>query len=490
MNRKALEYLSAQPWAIRPEMMEVGRDIVLREHASEPESVQTRRGQRVESTSGTTIRDGVAIIPITGPIFRYADWFVEMCGGATTESLAMDLRTAVENSGVRAVLLEIDSPGGEAKGIAELAAQIRAATATKPIVAYIGGDGCSAAYWLASAASEIVMAPTATAGSIGTVMGYPRKRDDPRSVEFVSSQSPDKRPDIDTDQGRAVIQRTVDDLTTVFVAAVAEYRGATVETVLSNFGRGGYMVGARAVAAGLADRIGSFEAVLAELASGATPKPRPAPAPSKPARPGPRPLFTGKPMSKFLSRLIKGAVAQTPDDEDIDLEAIAAVASAGTAPRLSAALAVAEPLKTAKVDVTQSDEYKALSARLEKAEAAAKGIDASNADAFAANAVKASKILPAGAEDAKSLHLQLAADDRANPLASGSRVETLGRLVQSLPGHSLTKEQASAETLPAGSRTLPADGAGGGTEAGISPERRAFLMGLTSLGEAAAEAAR
>src|SRR5690606_21790544 len=147
-------------------------------------------------------------------------------------------------------------------GINEFAAMV--AASPKKTVAYVGNMAASAAYWIASAADEIVIDATAQLGSIGVVMGW---IDDSRAmekagyeeIEFVSSQSPNKRPDHKTDEGRAVIQQEVDDLAAVFVAAVAENRGVTTDKVITDFNRGGLLVGAKAVAAGMADRLGSFE---------------------------------------------------------------------------------------------------------------------------------------------------------------------------------------------------------------------------------------
>lgn len=490
-NAKLYAYVVGQPWTVRPDMLGTALEILSRDPSGGeprpiPETVEARRGKRLDGAFDVQIRDGVGVVSVVGPIFRYADSFTYMCGGATVETIARDVDLVLNDPAVHTVLLNVDSPGGQANGVAELAGMIRAANDRKPVVAYVGGSGCSGAYWLACAASEIVMHASAEVGSIGVVMAYPTPKADGKSIEFVSSVSPDKRPNVATEKGRAVVQAAVDDMADLFVESVARYRGVTVDKVLSDFGRGGYLIGSKALKAGMVDSLGTYEGTLARLAEQGGRRPEPA-SPKSAFAPGSRPLSIGKPMPNFITRLIKGAVAQTPDDEDIDLDAIAAVASAGSAPRLSAALSAAEPMKVGKVDVTQSDEYKALADRLAKAEAAAKGIDDARADAFAAGLVQASKILPAGAADAKALHLRLASDDRANPLESGSRVETLGRLAQALPAHSLTKERASAESLPAGSRTLPADGAGGGEAAG--PERIAYLMGLTSLGEAAARSA-
>jgi ClpP class serine protease len=70
-----------------------------------------------------------------------------------------------------------------------------------------------------------------------------------------------------TEDGRAKVQATVDSLAQVFIDRVATFRGVTSRHVIENFGRGGLVVGAAAVAAGMADALGSLESVIASSAS-------------------------------------------------------------------------------------------------------------------------------------------------------------------------------------------------------------------------------
>jgi ClpP class serine protease len=128
----------------------------------------------------------------------------------------------------------------------------------------------SGGYWIASAADRVVISELAVLGSIGVVLGVEDRsgadeRRGVRKVEIVSSQSPGKRPDVNTEEGRTQIQTMVDDLAEVFVSAVAKHRGVSSEDVISKFGAGGVKVGAKAVASGMADEVGQFEAVLASL---------------------------------------------------------------------------------------------------------------------------------------------------------------------------------------------------------------------------------
>lgn len=99
-------------------------------------------------------------------------------------------------------------------------------------------------------------------GSIGVVSVF-EKDDDGKTIEIVSSQSPNKRPDINTKEGRAKIQARVDELAEVFIAKIARNRGITAVDVVKNFGAGDVAVGQYAVRNGLADGLSSFEAIIA-----------------------------------------------------------------------------------------------------------------------------------------------------------------------------------------------------------------------------------
>lgn len=259
----AIRYLFSTRWAITQDALRVMHAIARR--TVDLHAVEAERGAELQYTRTVSIRDGVAIVPIEGPIFRYANLFSDISGATSIQVLAQDFRTALHNPDVRAILLNINSPGGEVDGTHELAQMIAAARGTKPITAYVSHLGCSAAYWLASAADTIVCDATALVGSIGVLMALPGSDPDQPTLEFVSSQSPRKNPDPATDDGKADIQATLDSLAAVFIADVAAQRGVAVETVLSDFGQGGVFVGQQAVDAGLVDRLGSFEATLADL---------------------------------------------------------------------------------------------------------------------------------------------------------------------------------------------------------------------------------
>jgi ClpP class serine protease len=248
------------PWAITESALQTIHTIANGENNLE--AVLKERGKPLDNTHQVITRDNVAVIPIQGALFPRANLFSEISGAYSVEMLARDLNAAQMDSSVKAVVLQIDSPGGHTTMINEFAAQIKAFD--KPIVSYVVGQAASAAYWIAAASDKIYLDNTAIVGSIGVVAAFSKK--DTGTTEFVSSNAPDKRPDLATDEGRATIQTMVDDMESVFIQSIADNRQMSIEQITSL--RGGVIVGAKAVSAGFADEISNLEAVIASLNKG------------------------------------------------------------------------------------------------------------------------------------------------------------------------------------------------------------------------------
>ncbi|MFN7402414.1 MAG: S49 family peptidase, partial [Alphaproteobacteria bacterium] len=155
--------LASEPWAITESALAMILEIAEREN-EKPEAVAARLGRELKNTHHVTERDGVAVIPVTGPLFRSAKLFTQVSGATSYEMLAQYFTAALEHPDIHAIILTIDSPGGEVNGCAELANMIFAARGRKPILAYASGDAASGAYWIASAADEIVVSETSGLG--------------------------------------------------------------------------------------------------------------------------------------------------------------------------------------------------------------------------------------------------------------------------------------------------------------------------------------
>jgi len=285
MPNRVLAAVRAQPWAIMPEYLDAIEAVAVRmmaapvldtlrqdghaERHAEMVGAVAAMGQRLEGARSAMLRDGVAALPIFGPIFPRATMMTMSSGGATLDMMAADLRTAQASAAVSNILLVVDTPGGVTTGIGEMGGMI--AASPKPVTAYVAGMACSAGYWLASQAGEIVMDPSALVGSIGVIFSSSRQEGPDasgrRTIEVVSSGAPNKRPDLSTEEGRAAMVPALDRIEAEFVAAVARGRKVSVSTVRSKaWGQGGVMAGADAVEAGMADRLDTLEATLSRLA--------------------------------------------------------------------------------------------------------------------------------------------------------------------------------------------------------------------------------
>jgi capsid assembly protease len=208
---------------------------------------------------------GVAVVPVRGILSAnsgFADWF----GWATYHGLADTCAQIGAAEDVAAVVLELDSPGGYVTGIQAAAEAIATLATLKPVTALINPLAASAAYWLACQATEVVMTPGASAGSIGTALmtgSYVQPGGNGMQVvEMASSHARAKRPDATSEAGRAELQRSLDVAEAEFHAAVASGRGIPVADLLTALSvtedprDGGAVFGpAEAVARGLADRI-------------------------------------------------------------------------------------------------------------------------------------------------------------------------------------------------------------------------------------------
>ena len=126
--------------------------------------------KQASESSLLSVEDGIGVVAIEGPILRKPDLFARIFFGATSsEEIGDALREAAGREDIKAVFLNIDSPGGTVAGTPELANAVAALDKKKPVYAFSSGLMCSAAYWVASQARAIYATPSAQVGSIGVV---------------------------------------------------------------------------------------------------------------------------------------------------------------------------------------------------------------------------------------------------------------------------------------------------------------------------------
>lgn len=288
----ALEAIRAVPWAIQPEYLGAIEAIAARAldtptleilrsdgHAERYQAILSAvadTGDRLAGTNSVRVnRSGVATLPVMGPIFPRANMLTEFSGATSLASLSADLEAALSANQVQQILMVVDSPGGVTTGVSDMAKQI--ASSGKPVTAFVPGIAASAAYWLASQASSIVMDDTALVGSIGIVVSGSQQIQADGSgrmnVDITSSNAPNKRLDVTSEQDQAQIRAMLDEVEAVFLGAVASGRNTSVDSVKQNFGQGGMKAAKSAVASGMADRIDTLSNTLARLGAATPSKP-------------------------------------------------------------------------------------------------------------------------------------------------------------------------------------------------------------------------
>ena len=158
-------FLQNLDWLIQPE--------ALRSMAAASRSFLDRGAalpQPGQSSPLLSVEDGIGVVAIDGPMMRKPDVFARVLFRAADSNMIGDaLREAGARDDIKAVFLEIDSPGGTVAGTPELAATVKSVNERKPVYAFSSGLMASAAYWVASQARAIYATPSAQVGSIGVV---------------------------------------------------------------------------------------------------------------------------------------------------------------------------------------------------------------------------------------------------------------------------------------------------------------------------------
>ncbi len=276
------------PWAIAPEKLLEIQSIYathMRGEKIDIEAVEKRLGRPLANEQQSyEIRDGVAIIPVSGVLAKRANLMTQVSGMSSTELIGRDFKQALSDPAVQAIVLAIDSPGGTVDGTQSLSAIVASARGVKPVATWADGCMCSAAYWIgAQADAAYIAADTVQVGSIGVVASHTdvsgaQAAQGIKTTEITAGKY--KRVSSQygplTEDGRATIQAQVDYLYSVFVSDVASARGVSEEKVIQDMADGRVFIGRQAVVAGLVDGVATLDDVIASLkqrAAGAADQP-------------------------------------------------------------------------------------------------------------------------------------------------------------------------------------------------------------------------
>jgi signal peptide peptidase SppA len=233
--------------------------------ASEVAAARVQKASAVSSGS-------VAVLPLYGLIMQRGNMMGDVSGprGTSVEQFKQQFRQALNDPSVKAIVIDVDSPGGAVSGVDELAAEIYAARGKKEITAVVNCQCASAAYYIASSATKIVASPSSMTGSIGV---YAALRDETAMLEKAGvkytlvTYGENKAagdPRVPTSAGAvAELQETVNAFGTMFDKSVARGRKVTQAQVRADFGQGRMFTAQQAKKLGMVDDIGTLDDVLA-----------------------------------------------------------------------------------------------------------------------------------------------------------------------------------------------------------------------------------
>jgi signal peptide peptidase SppA len=161
-----------QPWLITSRGHASVRELLERRLEFTPLSDRPTQDVFGNELPVMQIQDGIAIIPINGVIGKGLGSLEKSCGAVGVEDVSADIQAAVMDKSVKAILLDISSPGGTVGGVPNLADLIAEATKYKKVIAYSDSEMASAAYWLASSANLIYADMVSDVGSIGVYIPW------------------------------------------------------------------------------------------------------------------------------------------------------------------------------------------------------------------------------------------------------------------------------------------------------------------------------
>lgn len=223
------------------------------------EQAELRRDEGDEDGSAPrilTIAGSTAEIRVEGVLTKRPDFFAAWFGGGNTTyaSIRNALAIASGDPKVKSIVLAVDSPGGAVDGLFETLDAIAGARASGGKAMRVRADNAlSAAYGIAAAAGPIEAAGRGSSfGSIGAAVSF---FVDPAVVTITNTDSPDKRPDVTTDAGKAVIVAYLDQIQDELVRAIARGRDVQAGAVTDTYGRGASFIAAHALRLGMIDTI-------------------------------------------------------------------------------------------------------------------------------------------------------------------------------------------------------------------------------------------
>lgn len=217
----------------------------------------------------TPAGQAIAIIPLHGVMLQRASGMQKLSGATDTREFAATLTAAANDPSVAEIILDVDSPGGEATSVDPAVQAMQYATTKKPVTAVTQGMMASAAYWVSSQATKIVASPGALVGSISVIWTHEdwsaRNAQEGVQVTHLTTGAKKALGNMDqplSDAARAEMMRIATDYHQAFVNAVAAGRGRSADQVQADWADGRIELGPTALKLGMIDQIGTLQETI------------------------------------------------------------------------------------------------------------------------------------------------------------------------------------------------------------------------------------
>lgn len=211
---------------------------------------------------------GVGVIPVHGILVPRRGQIVNMCTELNSyERIRGQLAVLLNDTNIKEIVLDINSGGGAVSGCKELADYIYQSRSVKPITAIVNFSAFSAAYFIASACSKIIVSETSGVGSIGVILEHMEasKWEESVGLKFTTFSRGDNKNNGSpheplTELATSQIQAMIDGAYQTFTSSVAQYRGMDIDAVIGT--QAALYFGQNAVAAGLADEMSDPQSAI------------------------------------------------------------------------------------------------------------------------------------------------------------------------------------------------------------------------------------
>lgn len=263
--------ITEERWALREEKLVAILDFLRMQASGEKLSAEELQARITKEQERSVARaeGSVAILPLRGVIANRMNMMSDISGGTSSEGFGRMFDAAISDESIKAVVMDVDTPGGALSGADELSTKIFNARGIKPIIAHVNATAASAGYWICSAADEIVVTPSGNVGSIG-VYGVHEdisaaldkagvKKTIVSAGKFKTAGNPTQPLD---DETRSRMQARVDAGYEMFIKTVARNRKASASAVRDGYGEGDIVTAQQALSEGMIDRIATLDETL------------------------------------------------------------------------------------------------------------------------------------------------------------------------------------------------------------------------------------